>query len=512
VTGGRAAEHLSRFLGRRRLPLLLLFSIVLVVPVAIQAKAKPFWHDEIYTVLLARLPSASLHWAAVRDGADLAPPLNAFATRAVFAVAGVGPVSARVPALVGFSIMTLVVFALVFERSNATLAFAGVCIPLFTAAYRYSFEARPYGLMMGLAALAWLAWSEAAAGRRRRLYLAILGLALALGLWNHYFAVLVYLPIAAGELVRATRERRVDGVLWAIVAGSLLAAVPLYPLIALSVNQAASFWSRPAAADIPVTYSFLFATLLERPLIWASAAIAVLVIAAQRQPPAAASSARAIPPHEVAAALACLLLPALGVLLALLATGAFVPRYGMSAVAGVSITIPLIVGRFARRAPVAEIVLLAALAGTYVTSLPRLLRVAPFQDPVAARPLLLNALQSPGPTIGSGGLWYLQLWYYAPTPLKPHFIYLADPASALQYRGSDVIDRGYIALSHWVPLPVEPFDAFVMRRKDFRIYGAGDGWLLERLRAEHAVVDMVGTEAGGQLYDASLASAHPSRD
>jgi hypothetical protein len=213
----------------------------------------------------------------------------------------------------------------------------------------------------------------------------------------------------------------------------------------------------------------------------------------------------------VAAAIACLLLPLVGVALALLATGAFVPRYGLSTVAGVSMIVPLAVGRVSRRAPLCEVVLLVALAGAYLVSLMHLFPVAPFRNPIDARPLLVKSLQMPGPTVASSELWYLQLWYYAPAALKPRFIYLADPASARRYRGSDMIDRGYIALSHWVPLPVEPFDAFVQHQQSFRVYAAGGSWLLDRLRDEHAAVEPLGTEPGGQLYDVSLISTPPSR-
>src|SRR5215467_7819210 len=169
---------------RYRFVVLAVWTICVAIPTAMRASAKPLWHDEIYTVLLARLPSAGVHWAALRDGVDFAPPLNGLLTRAVRELAGGGPVAVRVPAMVGFWVMTLAVFVIVRRRSNATLAFAAALLPFFTAAYRYSYEARPYGLMLGLAALAWLAWSEAARGRGRAINLAILTFALSAGLWN----------------------------------------------------------------------------------------------------------------------------------------------------------------------------------------------------------------------------------------------------------------------------------------------------------------------------------------
>ena len=317
----QAAEVIARFLERHRVAVFALFTVFFFVPAAIRAETKPFWHDEIYTVLLAGLPSIANQWAAVRDGADLAPPLNALATRGVEALTGVGPVVTRIPAMVGFWTMTLVVFVMVRRRANASVALAAACIPLFTAAYRYWYEARPYGLMMGLASLAWWAWAEAASGHRRNRCLAILGLSLAAGLWNHYYAVLVYAPILSGEAVRTIRSRHVDPGVSIAVAGSLLAAVPLLPLIRVSSAQAPNFWARPTTADILATYRFLFDSLSAIEFRWTIAAIVVLLTIARFRPMQERPVSRRLPAHEIAAGITCLVLPVLAVLLGVLVTG-----------------------------------------------------------------------------------------------------------------------------------------------------------------------------------------------
>jgi len=502
----RAAAALAAFLDRRRLPVLVLFSVLYLVPIAQRASHKPFWHDEIYTVLLVRLPSLRAHWGALRDGVDFAPPLNGFATRAVRTVAGTGPVAARVPAMIGFWVMALAVYTTVRRRGNATLALAAAFVPFFTAAYRYSYEARPYGLMMALAALAWLAWAEAARGRRRALYLPMLGITLTAGLWNHYFAALVYAPIAAGELVRAIRSRRIDMSVWIVVIASLvLATATLYPLLRLSAAQTQHFWVRPSAADVGDTYQFLFGTLAGS-FTWTILVMAALLVAAWRWPAARDPELEPIPVHEIAAALVAVLLPVLGVVLALFVTGAFVPRYAMPAVAAVAVVLPLTIALLARRAPLVDVVLLAALVAAYLGSLPALSRVVP-SDPIASRPLLVRSLGTPGRTVGSGQLWFLQLWFYAPPALKPRFVYLADPDLALRYTGSDIMDRNYLALARWTPVPVERFDTFVDHHADFRVYAAGSGWLLDRLRDMHVHMDIAGFEPGGQLYNISLRPA-----
>jgi hypothetical protein len=68
---------------------------------------------------------------------------------------------------------------------------------------------------------------EASAGRRRRLYIPLLAVALAASIWNHYYGVLALAPVAGGELVRVLRRGRPDLPIWAALGTALLSAVPL---------------------------------------------------------------------------------------------------------------------------------------------------------------------------------------------------------------------------------------------------------------------------------------------
>jgi hypothetical protein len=206
----------------------------------------------------------------------------------------------------------------------------------------------------------------------------------------------------------------------------------------------------------------------------------------------------------VIAAAAAILIPVLGVLIALVATGGFVPRYGMAAVAAVAVALPLTAARVARRGPLVDVALLGTLVFAYCASLLQSPQPGVFESPVSARPLLERSLRTPGPTVGAGQLWFLQLWFYAPLDLKSDFVYLADPDRALRYTGSDVMDHNYLALARWTPVRVERLDAFTARHRDFRIYASGAGWLLDYLRDAGARVEMIDTEPGGQLYTASL--------
>ena len=508
------ARAIDQWLDRLRVAFVgLLIGLILWMATG-AALAKPLWHDEIYTVLVAKLPSAGAIWAAHRDGIDLQPPLNTFATRAAQQAFGSGAIATRVPPLAGFCLMTLAVAAMVRPRAGMTLALAGALIPVQTAAYRYGYEARGYGLMLGFYALALFAWAEAAQGRRRRLWIPVCAGALAAGVWAHYYAAFAFVAIGAGEVVRWARARRVDRAMFAgLVAGAML-TLPLVSLLTAAVEQSPRFWARAGDDDLAGVYRFLFAPLSST--LWGvRGALVVLALvgtaatsrlwrgpSGERTNGPSSSEVR-FPLHETAALALTGLAPLVMLMVARVSSGVFTPRYGLIAVVGAAIGLPLLARRLAPRGSLAEVVLLAVLAFPLVSAAiaggarPRIAA-----DPIAERPLLAEALRQAGPVVASGSLTYLQLWYYAPPLERSRLTYLADPAAAHRITGSDTFDRGYLALARWTPVSVQPYHAFVERHSEFRLYAAGSGWLLTALDQDGVVLDLRGVEPGGRLYHA----------
>lgn len=508
----RFAERFDRLLDRYRFVVLAILAATYFAMVGAAAIIKPFWHDEIYTILLANLPSASSIWRASLDGADLAPPLNTWLTHVVHSTAGGGQIMTRLPAILGFSTMAAVVMHMLRRRANMTVAVAGLVLPCFTAAYRYSYEARGYGLMLGLFALSLHAWAEAARAHRRAIYLPLLALTLAAGVWNHYYGAIAFAVIGAGELVRLVQNRRPDWGIWSAMGLALLSTMALIPLISGAAKQAGTFWSTPQAlADVAATYRFLFQGMLNGIFGPAAVLIGFCLIAGRVKwlyPDAVES--RRLPSHEVVAGLACLLIPVLCLLLGVLVTGVYVPRYALPTVVGAALAVPLTVWWLNPKAGPAEVVLAVVLAYTFMASATPLLRTRPvFHDPVKDRVGLLASLRSPGPTVVAGSLQFIQLWYYTPRELKGRMRYLLDPQAARHYRSSDTIDRGYAALGRWTALPVEPYDGFRRAHANFRVYSWGSGWLLDKLRDEGEMIERVSQDLhGGQLLNVTASDDH----
>ena len=484
----RATAPLDRY------PLVALSGPIILLGAAAvsMAAAKPLWHDEIYTVLLARLRLADL-WTANLSGVDLSAPLNTLATHYVMSFAGGGHVAVRLAPLVGFLVSVGLVFAFVRRRSNAVAAAAAALLSGFTAAYRYAYEARGYGLMMAFAALSLFAWSEAAAGRRRMLYVPLLALSLAAGYWAHFYAVFAAAPVIAGELQRTRRTRKIDKPVWVAVGISLLALLPLVPLLRAGASLAPSFWGRATFGEIRPTYGFLLNALAEAPFV---AGVTLLVLAAvflrRRLPHRQALS---LAPHESVALATAVLLPVLQILTAILTTGVFVQRYSLIAVPGLCMVAGLVLAWLAQ-SKLLQAAVVAVLAIGF--AMPAAFRPS-FVNPARQRPALMKLLTRERPVLVTGGLMYLQLWYYTPEAMQDHLQYIAHLQAARHWTGSDSIDRGLLGLAKWAPLKVVEPRPFVTAYPEFHVYGAGSGWLLYWLEEGKAHVEKLGEESGAAI-------------
>ena len=190
----------ATWIERHAVAVLLLIVLALVASLIPRAHAKPFWHDEVYTVLESQFPSLKTLWAAELDGVDLSPPLYTAVIRVVHAVSGVGRVSTRVPSILAFVGSCVLLFTIVRLRSNAVLGLASALLLQFTAAYRYAIEARGYEITVFAFLLAIYAWMKAERRQNRARYLVLLAGSSAAAVWTDYYAVLGVpgLPLAAG--------------------------------------------------------------------------------------------------------------------------------------------------------------------------------------------------------------------------------------------------------------------------------------------------------------------------
>ena len=485
---------------------LALFACVLAGTLVARAQVKPFWHDEIYTIVGAQLPSFRVLWHADREGLDLSPPLNTAATMAVLTVMRPGRVSVRLPALAGFLCAAWAAFEIVRRRAGAMSGLCAVLVLCFTAALRFAYEARGYGLMLGCFGVALYGWSEAAQGRRRRVHLPLLALSLAAGCWAQYFGAIAFAPVLAGEAVRSIERRTLDLPIWAALAAGAGAVLPLLPLIHTAEAQAGTFWAHALVRNLPSLYGFVLEPLIWRPVGYV--AVAILLITVAERTVWRTAPPRRLPAYEIAAGLTAVLIPAIALLGAAASTGTFTDRYGLDGSLGFAIAIPLLISTAARGRRVATallpaVLLYAFLPGAYIS-----IRQArdPFVNPFDARPTLAAEARGSEPVVITGGLMYLQLWYYAPPDLRQHLWYVADPAEALRFTGTDTADRGYQELRRWAAVQAPDYASFMATHASFLLYGAGSGWISDRLKTDGARFDVIGKELGAPIMRVTRAS------
>jgi hypothetical protein len=312
------------------------FSLFYFIDIGLRASAKYFWLDELCTVYLCRLPDLGLVHQAVLHGTDFNPPLFYILTRLANAAFGDGLVISRLPAIVGVWLLCVSLFAMVRRRSGWAPGVVAMLFPLLSQARFYAYEARPHGIVLGLAGLAALAWQRLREPYHRRLWLAVFGASLWASFLTHCYAIALLFPFGAAELYRAWRLRRLDRAVLAVMAAGAAVAVALYiPLLRAYRQHVGAGFFLPSIGSLQQFYISLLA-----PATLAVLACLVVSVLGQFFHKARyneLSPDAEWPDGEIALALGFLALPLAGFMLAVVLRGPFIPRYFESAILGVSL-------------------------------------------------------------------------------------------------------------------------------------------------------------------------------
>jgi len=515
----RLESTLTAALERRRSWVLALFSVTYLAITSALAWHKLLWNDELFTLYIARLPTYADIWSFLASGAEQLPPTFHILARLCVRLFGVNPWALRLPEILGVGVMSLCLFVVVSRRTSTAYGMVAMVLPLVTHAFYYATEARPYGLVLGFAALSLLYWQSAASERRHILSLVGLAVSLAAALASHYYAVLVFMPLAAGEIVRTAVRRRLDPPVWLAFA---LATLPLWvflPLIQAGRRLGATFWARARWFDMVTFYQDLLA-------LTASGAIFLFVgiLVLLTLYPIVRSSIGAeprvrpvsrIPPGEVVAALGYLAIPVIAVLLAKLATGAFTDRYALAAVLGLALIIPWGAYLILDGRATIGLALAAVLFSWFV--------VKDGIQPALEQRHALAGLQytfdflktaAPGgePLVIASAHMFFQLSYYAPPELASRFVYLADRAAALRYLNTDTVDLAIQEFRRWTPMSIEDYHSYVRAHPRFLLFGDAGAWvwLLPDLQASGARLQLVAMDGSLRLFlvDTAVESGH----
>jgi hypothetical protein len=504
---GSACDAFAAWMEAKAPVCLLLCAWVYFAATAIRAQHRVFWYDELLTVNLCALPRFADVWAAVRTGIDLNPPFQFLAVRASQALFGAGQLSARLPVVLSFLAMSVFVFLYLRRRVSAGWALAGMMLPWLTEAYRFALDARPYGILLGCAAAALYCWSRAADPSAARRGPAIVGLAvsLSLALLTHCYAVLLAVPLVAGEGVRLRRRRRADWSLWIAMAAAAFPVI-LYPWL-MSANHTPPVLATSPFHVTPWTAPGTYRELLD-PAFWPlTLVILIVALAVRGADRPAEDDPHAMPAHESAALWGFAAIPIFAVLLAAATTGTFSLRYGAPGVIGLACLLAAAGARYSRypaRSGAAAAALFfvfftSAFAGqlwtaihpTNVHAATATSAPAPARVPdtpavqVPGRPLFSLASGSRLPIVVASGLVFLEVDHYGDDALVARTYYLTDTEAALRHTGSAGFEPTYPTMKRLLHLRanVAPAESFLAERRPFLMYTTGYfvEWLLPEL-------------------------------
>jgi hypothetical protein len=425
------AAALERFLERHEILILAAWTLVYFAGTMLRALAKPFWYDEILTLLEARQPNLSAAMRALGD-VDWMPPAHHVTFYLWNKLAGSGEVAFRIPVMFAFWVFCICLYFFARRRVTIFFAMTAMLLPYASAFQSYSYEARSYAFMLGFCGIALVSWQAAAEGTMRPWSLIGLAAGIAGAVSYQYWAVLIYLPLAGAEVYRSIQSRRIDRPIWVAFAAGGLALVASLFLILHGLRSWSSYGGmRVHPMDFLYFYTIAFRVCFTV-AIPAALLLALWFVTGGRKDKPEGTRPAVIPGYEwVATVILLLIVPVAVVSVALLLPPhSFSPRYAAPAVAGYALLGSFLAAHFAgRRSSIGLVCVLAALAPfLYLMTQP-----GHFRNPFQSQPGLEQQLQA-GPVVVEDLIFYLKLWYYTPDALKPRLVFLARPhASANEF-------------------------------------------------------------------------------
>ena len=485
----------------------------------LSAYEKPLWFDEILTVIMCRLPSVSKLWQALGNAADTNPPLFYLVAGSAHRLVSDDHVAYRLPSILGLLVTVFCTYLFLARRLDCLSALVGATFPLCTQLAYYAVEARPYALMVGLVSVAILAWQRI---DESRLYPLLLGLALALALSLHYYAILVWPPFVLAEATVWLHRRRFRIATWIAL---VLSTAPLFVfaplLLHLRQYYGRNFWSRASFGQIFSAPTELYNFLDYWVWCLTIGAIVVLVLWSIGSPVRSHFSEpreegeRGLPIEECALIAALLMLPVFAVLAASVTGAGVTFRYMLPTVLGASLAVGLLTSR---ASGAVRAILLVLILGNYsLSSLPVIKKTLTgsllVRRAAAAREgkAILDAYQRFGlPIVIEPSIKYLPMVYYMPVGQSVGLDALADPRAAATYFNSDSADLALLALRPYSPIQVEDYRTFASKNREFilvSLHGERLDWWPIRLSHDGDTLSLLLADKGMQVYKVTLTSA-----
>ena len=440
------------------------------------ARGKLIWDDEFFTLYLATSPG----WSGIRDalltGADQHPPLFYWIHQQVIAALGAGHVTLRLPELIAGAVMIVALYYFVRRRTSPLFGISAALLALLTLILPYTYEARGYALVAGTFSLALLCW-QIALERRSRIALIGLWAALFIAVSSHYYALVLIVPLAIGQLIECARSRRWRLPVWLALTGAVAPVLLFFPFITAARSYAGTFWAKAAWGLGVDYYAGVFGGILPG-LIAFGVLLAIYRLLRGFWPMWGIEQSERFKPHEIAAITTLALTPLLVLALAKTVTIGFYPRYIIAGALGVSLLIIMVIHAGVRGNRTAGALLAAALLLCFCAKGNLEMRGARGTTGTVAQTYhFLDAVSYPElPIVVSEITEFHRLSFYASGAVADRLVYLSDPEESLTYLGHDTVDKGFLALRPWFPLRLPVYRDYIQAHDRFLMYGYIGDW------------------------------------
>lgn len=535
----RAAYRLQTGIDSHPFRAFALLSVLYLAVVAVLSSFKLLWLDELITLHIARLGSAAAIWQALQHGVDPNPPVSHLLVHYSRLLFGDHEFAYRLPALAGYWVGLLSLFAFLLRRLPPTWALGGTVLSMAMGAFDYSYESRSYAIFYGLAMLAMLCWSVAVDRTHPRWrHIAVVGMviALAVGISTNYFAVLAFFPIAAGEIVRTiqaiSRNRRqwdrsghdsfVPAFDFRIWIGLVLAAATLLAYRSMISHAIAQFaphaWNKVSLDQVADSYTEMVEVVLYPILALFFTALILVFVARQIRPVCQHcrsavsgrwigsilfpdSSRLSVPLHEKTAILTFMMYPILGYVIASIRGGMLSPRFVIPVCFGFAIAATLVAYRLFAGLRHAGMVLLGFclawfIARESVVGYWYRQQKQAFYKVVDHLPEAEHGLQPNAPIAIPDPLLALAFQHYAPVALASREVFPVDFPAIRNFRHDDSPEENLWAGRNFLyTLPVVPLAEFQHSAGRYLIVAEDGNWLIEDLHIHRYPVRRLAIES-----------------
>lgn len=504
-----AAESPLESLSRNDYPKLAAFGVAglilyTIVRNLIVSASKPLWFDEIGTWVVARQPSISSLWGALKSGADGNPPALHLIDRLSSHFIANQEIAFRLPSILGYCITLVCIFVFVRRRSSGLVALFCAYATLATSLAGYAIEGRPYSLVVSCIALALVCYQKAPATAWTFLMAVSLMFAQSL----HYYAFFALFPFALAEGAVFLRTRSLRLGVWVAFATTFVPFIAFWPLMkGFKDIYGGHFWNKPTFYNAVQTYpAFLKIGALD----WGWAIIAVFtfgMLAAVLKNPKSAIQDRTTPDpalwQDFALVLGFLSLPFVAFVVTKLGHGGMVNRYVLYGMLAFPIGFAHIIPRMGRRNFALLVVFVSVLIGYQELSIWSS-RIHKLVSPATSIEKSVASTPYPDlPVIITGQLEYLELAHYASPEWNRRFVFLLDEEQSIAHLGQDSAIVQIRVLSRYAPLHMTGLADLANQYPRFLLYShhanASDWWPATLLHEGYSL-QVLTDDSTGTLY------------